>query len=105
MFKRSISRTALFLIALTFPLFASANEELAKKSNCLACHKLDAKLIGPSYKEIAAKYSGADAATVDMLVEKVMKGGVGTWGQIPMPPNPPLKEEDAKILVEWVLTQ
>ena len=105
MFIRPISRTALFLITLTIPLFAPANEELAKKSNCLACHKVDAKLIGPSYKDIAAKYSGADAATVDMLIEKVMKGGVGTWGQIPMPPNPLVKEDDAKVLVEWVLSQ
>ena len=105
MFKRSISRATLLLITLTLPLFASANEELAKKSNCLACHKVDAKLIGPSYKEIAAKSPGADAATVDMLVEKVMKGGVGTWGQIPMPPNPMVKQEDAKTLVEWVLSQ
>ena len=105
MLKKSISRTAMLVIASTLPLLASADEELAKKSNCLACHKVDAKLVGPSYKEIAAKYSGADAATVDMLVEKVMKGGVGTWGQIPMPPNPLVKEEDAKTLVEWVLTQ
>ena len=105
MFTRSIYKTALLLIAFTLPVFASADEELAKKSNCLACHKVDAKLVGPSYKEIAAKYSGADAATVDMLVEKVVKGGVGTWGQIPMPPNPLVKEEDAKILVEWVLAQ
>ena len=105
MFKRSISRTALLVIASTLPLVASADEELAKKSNCLACHKVDAKLVGPSYKDIAAKYDASDAATVDMLVEKVMKGGVGTWGQIPMPPNPLVKEEDAKILVEWVLSQ
>lgn len=105
MFNRSISRAALLLITLTLPLYASANEELAKKSNCLACHKVDAKLIGPSYKEIAAKYDASDAATVDMLVEKVMKGGVGTWGQIPMPPNPMVSQEDAKTLVEWLLAQ
>ncbi|MDJ0957235.1 MAG: c-type cytochrome [Arenicellales bacterium] len=105
MFKRLISRTALLVIASTLPLVAPADEELAKKSNCLACHKVDTKLVGPSYKEIAAKYDASDAATVDMLVEKVTKGGVGTWGQIPMPPNPLVSQEDAKTLVEWVLSQ
>ena len=105
MFKRLISRTALLVIASTLPLVAPADEELANKSNCLACHKVDTKLVGPSYKEIAAKYDASDAATVDMLVEKVTKGGVGTWGQIPMPPNPLVSQEDAKTLVEWVLSQ
>ena len=67
---------------------------------CLACHKTDAKLIGPSYKEVAAKYSASD---VDMLAEKVQKGGKGVWGAIPMTPNK-VTPEEAKQLVTWILS-
>ena len=78
-------------------------EALAKSKNCLACHAVDKKLVGPSYKEIAAKYAGqADAAA--MLADKVQKGGVGTWGKVPMPPNPQVNAADAKTLVDWVLS-
>ena len=102
---KQLAVTAIVLAtSLTSPQLVTASEELAQKNNCLACHKVDQKHIGPAYKEIAAKYE-ADAETVDMLVEKIMKGGVGTWGQIPMPPNPMVSQEDAKTLVEWVLTQ
>lgn len=84
------------------PAFAS--EDLAKAKNCLACHATDKKLVGPSYKDVAAKYAGnADAAA--MLATKVQKGGVGTWGQIPMPPNPQVSEAEAKTLVAWILSQ
>ena len=82
---------------------ACASEALAKSKNCLACHAVDKKLVGPSYKEIAAKYAGqADAAA--MLADKVKKGGVGTWGKVPMPPNPQVNAGDAKALVDWVLS-
>ncbi|MGI9316131.1 MAG: c-type cytochrome [bacterium] len=81
----------------------SASEELAQSSNCLACHNIDQKLVGPSFKEIAEKYSG-DAGAVDTLVDKVKNGGGGVWGQIPMPPNPAVSDEDAKALVEWLLS-
>ena len=81
---------------------ALANEELAKKSGCLACHQVDKKVVGPSYKEVAAKYKG-DAKAQAMLQEKVKKGGVGTWGQVPMPPNAAVKDEDIKTLVKWIL--
>ncbi|HET9699695.1 MAG TPA: c-type cytochrome [Burkholderiales bacterium] len=81
---------------------AQANEELAKKSGCLACHATDKKLVGPSYKEIAAKYKGqADAEA--KLVKKVKEGGKGVWGEVPMPPNAAVKDEDIKTLVKWVL--
>lgn len=80
-----------------------ASEELAQSSNCLACHNVDQKLVGPSFKEIAAKYSG-DATAVETLVDKVKNGGGGVWGQIPMPPNPGISDDDAKALVEWVLS-
>lgn len=79
-----------------------ASEELAKKHNCLACHKVDAKLVGPSYQEIAAKYKAED---MGKLIEKVKKGGSGAWGQIPMPPNANVSDDDLKTLVTWVLAQ
>ena len=79
---------------------AMASEEMAKAKGCLACHKTDAKLIGPSYKEVAAKYSASD---VDMLAEKVQKGGKGVWGAIPMTPNK-VTTEEAKQLVTWILS-
>lgn len=101
---KKIPATAVALVTwLAMPQFGVASEELAEKSNCLACHKVDTQHVGPSYQDIAAKYDN-DAATVDMLVEKVTKGSTGTWGQIPMPPNPVVSEEDAKTLVEWVLS-
>ncbi|HRP23788.1 c-type cytochrome [Thauera sp.] len=84
------------------PAFATA--ELAKAKNCMACHAVDKKLVGPAYKEVAAKYAGqGDAA--DVLAAKIQKGGVGNWGQIPMPPNPQVNDADAKALAEWVLSQ
>ncbi len=81
---------------------ASANEELAKKSACTACHAIDKKLVGPAYKDVAAKYKGQKDAEAK-LIEKVKKGGVGVWGQIPMPANAAVKDEDIKTLVKWVL--
>ena len=82
---------------------ALANEELAKKNACTACHAVDKKLVGPAYKEVAKKYKG-DAKAEAMLAEKVKKGGSGTWGQVPMPPNPSVKDEDVKTLVKWILS-
>ncbi len=90
------------IAALAFAGSAQANEALATKSGCLACHKADAKLVGPSYKEVAAKYKG-NAKAEAMLIDKVKKGGTGVWGQIPMPPNAAVKDEDVKTLVKWVL--
>ena len=81
---------------------AMASEELAQKYNCLACHKVDAKLVGPSYQDIAAKYKD-DASAADTLATKIKEGGSGVWGQIPMPPNPTVSDEDIKALVDWIL--
>jgi len=89
-------------LALTLP--SQANEELAKKHNCLACHTVDKKLVGPSYKEVAAKYRG-DPSAAAKLADKVKKGGQGVWGQIPMPPNPQVPDADVKALVSWILSQ
>lgn len=81
---------------------AFANADLAKAKNCLACHATDKKLVGPSYKDVAAKYAGQkDAAAT--LATKIQKGGVGAWGQVPMPPNPQVSDAEAKTLVEWIL--
>ena len=93
--------SALALALLIAPT-AQASEELAKKYNCLACHSVDKKLVGPSYQDVAAKYKGqADAA--DKLAAKVKAGGVGVWGQVPMPPNPTVPDADLKALVTWIL--
>jgi cytochrome c len=89
--------------ALAFVGAAQANEELAKKHNCTACHKVDGKLVGPAYKDVAAKYKG-DAKAEALLIDKVKKGGMGVWGPIPMPPNAAVKDEDIKTLVKWVLS-
>ena len=83
---------------------AAAQEELAKKHNCLACHQVDKKVVGPAYKDVAAKYAGDKTADAK-LFEKVKKGGVGVWGQIPMPPNATVPDADIKALVKWVLSQ
>jgi cytochrome c len=86
-----------------FALPAQASEELAKKYMCLTCHQLDKKLVGPSYKEVAAKYA-SDKTAEAKLVDKVKKGGTGVWGQIPMPPNDKVPDADVKTLVKWVLS-
>jgi cytochrome c len=87
--------------ALSLPAFA--NPELAQKKNCMACHAIDKKVLGPAYKDVAAKYAGqADAA--DKLAQKIMKGGAGVWGPVPMPANPQVSAAEAKQLVQWVLT-
>lgn len=87
-------------VAVTAPAFA--NQELAQKKNCLACHTVDKKVVGPAYKEVAAKYAG-DKTAVAKLTEKIQKGGVGVWGQIPMPANP-VTPDEAKQLATWVLS-
>jgi cytochrome c len=80
-----------------------AAEDLMKKDGCAACHAIDKKVVGPAYQEVAAKYKG-DAGAAAKLVDKVKKGGVGVWGQIPMPPNAQVSDADIKNLVDWILT-
>ena len=82
---------------------ASANQALAQKNGCLACHAIDKKVLGPSYKDIAAKYKG-DKGAEAKLVAKVKAGGSGVWGPMPMPANSPqVKDEDIKSIVQWIL--
>ena len=82
---------------------AQASEELAKKYMCLTCHAIDKKLVGPSYKDIAAKYA-SDKTAEAKLTDKVKKGGTGIWGQIPMPPNDKVPDADVTAMVKWVLS-
>ena len=82
---------------------ALANADLAKSKNCMACHAVANKVVGPAYKEVAAKYAGqADAE--DKLTQKVLKGGSGVWGAVPMPANNQVSEAEARTLVKWVLS-
>ncbi len=82
---------------------ASDPLKLAQAKGCLVCHAVDKKVIGPAWKDVAAKYRG-DATAEAKLVDKVGKGGVGVWGQVPMPPNPAVSEADRKTLVKFVLS-
>ena len=100
--KLMLSLFAAALATTALPAFAQA--DLAQKKNCLACHAVDKKVVGPAYKEVAAKYAGQKDA-VEKLTQKVMKGGVGAWGQIPMPANPQVSAAEAKQLVQWILGQ
>lgn len=82
---------------------SSKGQELISKSDCLTCHKVDVKLVGPAYVDVANKYSATDA-NIDMLVGKIIAGGSGNWGEIPMAPHPNITKEDAKEMVEYVLS-
>jgi cytochrome c len=99
--KLLLSACAAALTAVSLP--ALANPDLAQKKNCMTCHATDKKVVGPGYKEVAAKYAGQKDA-VDKLAVKVVKGGVGAWGQVPMPANPQVTEAEAKQLVQWILS-
>jgi cytochrome c len=81
---------------------AEKAKALAQSKNCLACHAIDKKLVGPSYVDVSKKYKGTKDAEAN-LIKKVINGGGGVWGTIPMPPNP-VKEDEAKLLVGWILS-
>ncbi len=91
-----------FLTATTLVAPAMADLALATSKNCMACHAVDKKLVGPAYKEVAAKYAGQKDA-VDKLAVKIVKGGSGVWGPVPMPANAQVSEAEAKKLAAWVL--
>ena len=90
-------------IASLVSLPALASADLAQKKNCMACHAVDKKLIGPGYKEVAAKYAGQKDAA-DKLAQKIVKGGAGVWGAVPMPANPRVSPAEAKQLAVWILS-
>jgi len=84
-----------------------ADSALATKKNCMGCHALDRKMVGPAYKDVAKKYAGDATATAtanDKLALKIQKGGAGVWGPVPMPSNPQVNEKEAKALASWILT-
>lgn len=83
---------------------AHADLALAQKKNCMTCHAIDKKVVGPAYKDVAAKYA-KDKKAADMLADKIVKGGKGAWGEMVMPPNPQVSADEAKKLAAWVLSQ
>jgi len=91
------------LAALLAASCARANPELAQRKTCMACHALDRKIVGPSYKDVASKYAGQRDA-VDRLAEKIVKGGSGVWGAVPMPANPKVSAAEARQLANWILS-
>jgi cytochrome c len=100
MLKHGLAAALLAAFAATPAL---ADEALAKKHACTACHGIDKKLVGPAYKDVANKYR-SDKGAEARLVEKVKKGSQGVWGQVPMPPNANVSDADAHTLVKWILS-
>jgi cytochrome c len=92
----------LFTSSASFALDAAAAKALASKSACLACHAVDKKLVGPSYKEVAAKHKG-QANALDVVAARIRSGGAGNYGPVPMPAQPQLKDEELKLLAGWIL--
>jgi cytochrome c len=95
------------LIATALALSASApawaDQALAQSKNCMACHSVDKKVVGPAFKDIGAKFAGQPGAS-NMLAQKIIKGSAGVWCPVPMPANTQVSEADAKKLADWVLT-
>jgi cytochrome c len=83
---------------------AWADAELASRKNCMACHQAGKKVVGPAFKDVAAKYAG-DKDAANRLAQKIIKGGSGAWGPVPMPANPQVGEAEARELAAWVLAQ
>ncbi len=100
--KKTVFTAALLAAGFAVSAPTMADEALAKAKNCMSCHAIDKKLVGPAYKDVAAKYKGK-AGAVDTLAAKVKTGGKGAWGEIPMPPNN-VTPEEAKKLVTWILS-
>lgn len=99
-------KNALFALVATMVVSAPvhADQALATAKNCMACHAVDKKLVGPSYKDVAGKYAGQKDAA-DKLAGKIIKGGSGVWGAVPMPANPQVNDAEAKKLAAWILSQ
>jgi cytochrome c len=100
--KRILSAIAFVTAGFAVATPALADLQLATAKNCMACHAVDKKLVGPSYKDVAAKYAGQKDAA-DKLATKIVKGGSGVWGPVPMPANAQVNPEEAKKLATWIL--
>src|SRR5258708_942831 len=101
--RKSLCLAAAAMALAAAPGFAADELALATKSACTACHSVDKKIVGPAFKEVAAKYKG-DKTAEAKLVAKVKKGGAGVWGEVPMPPNSTVSDADIQKLVKWVLS-
>ena len=99
---KQIILAILAAVSVTTPTWA--DQALAASKNCMACHAVDKKLVGPAFKDVAAKYAGQKDAT-DKLAAKIIKGGAGVWGPVPMPANAQVNDAEAKKLAAWALTQ
>jgi cytochrome c len=95
--------TGLLALAAT-PALANDAPTLARNNQCMSCHKVDGKTLGPSFKEVAAKYKG-DPEALNRLSEMVRAGGKGVWGVVPMPPHKSISDDDLKTVVSWILAQ
>jgi cytochrome c len=102
-FNHLLASTSLVVLGLFGSSVASANPDLAKTKNCASCHSIDKGILGPSYQAVAQKYVN-DKNAVSKLTEKVMAGGTGVWGKIPMPANPQVSKDEAEVLVKWILS-
>jgi len=100
--KRLIATSA--ALGLLLASGVQADEKIAQANGCMTCHQIDKKILGPSFKDVAAKYKGDKAAEANM-VKKVKEGGKGVWGEMVMPPNAHVKDDDIKAVVKWILTQ
>jgi cytochrome c len=99
----ALCKSALAIGAGLLVLQAHANEALARKNDCLGCHAVGTKLVGPAYKDVATKYA-AQADAQAMLAQSIRNGSVGKWGELPMPAHPKLSDADAKKLAAWILS-
>lgn len=101
---KPLPRTLLLAIACASGTAQADEAALAKSRNCLACHAVDRKIVGPSYKDIARKYAGQKNIDA-LLADKILKGSKGAWGPLPMPPNPTVKPDEAGRLARWIIDQ
>lgn len=97
-------RLVLSIALAVSPAITFASQTLAQQKNCMACHAAATRVVGPSFKEIAAKYAAQDDA-VNQLSERILKGSTGRWGFVPMPPNAQVTQDEAKALTTWILQQ
>jgi len=97
-----LAASALLATSGAYALDAAAAKALASKNACLACHAVDKKIVGPSYQDVAAKHKG-QADALEKVAARIQSGGSGTYGPVPMPPQPSLKDEELKLLAAWVL--
>jgi len=97
-------RLVLLLALAVSPAITFASQALAQQKNCMSCHATATRVVGPSYKEVAAKYAGQDDAA-NGIAERIVKGSTGRWGLMPMPANPQVTPDEAKALATWILQQ